>query len=252
MRTLIIDDDNNSHVTLKSIIQKRHAEINLIGAGYSVSEGKNLVLQHDPELVFLDIELPDGLGFDLLKTIPQPKFHVIFVTGFHQYAQTAIRLGALDYLTKPVSEAELSAAILKAQIRKFERIQLEQFKIIQDVLKKLEYSEMPKRMSIPTSEGVIFFPTEKVIRLEAMQNLTEFFLENDDRRLIASCHLKKYELDLKPFNLFMRVHKSHLINLMQVTRFIKGEKAFLEMTDQSIVPISKKYRKELGKRLEEL
>ena len=252
MRTLIIDDDENSHVILNDILSKKHSELNVIGAGYSISDGKKLIDKLDPELVFLDIELPDGLGFDLLKEIPQPKFHLIFVTGFHQYAQTAIRLGALDYLTKPLSESELSSAILKAQIRKFERIQLEQFNIVMDVLKKLEYLELPQRMSIPTSSGVLFFPPKEVIRLEAMQNFTKFFLNNDNRRLIASCHLKKYEMDLKPYSNFMRVHKSHLINLMEVVRLIKGDKTFLEMTDRHMVPVSKKHRQELDRRLNRL
>lgn len=252
MKTIIIDDDERSHLVIGNLLEQHHPDIQIIANGYCVKEGLEMVQQYEPELLLLDIEMPDGTGFDLLNEIIHPQFYVVFVTGFNQYAQTAIRFGALDYLTKPINNTELTNAILKAQLKRLERIQLAQLEIMRETLSKLERKELPQRMSISTTEGVLYFPTDQVIRLEAMQNFTEFMLLDDKRRLIASHHLKKFESDLKPYTNFMRIHKSHLINLLKVHRLIKGEKSYVEMVDQTIIPVSKRYRKELEARMERL
>lgn len=231
MRTLIVDDDDRGHLALKDILAQHHPEIRVIANGYSVKEGLELIGEHEPDLLFLDIEMPDGTGFDLLNEIRQPKFHIIFVTGFNQYAQTAIRFGALDYLTKPVSVTELSTALIKVRLRQVELIQLAQLEIMRETLRKLEARELPQRMSIATSQGVLYFSVTDIIRLEAMQNFTEFILQTDGRRLIASHNLKKFESDLKPYKNFMRIHKSYLANLLKVIRLIKGDKWKVEMAD---------------------
>lgn len=242
MKTLIVDDEERSHIALESVLDRHHPELQVVGHGYNVQQGIELIQLHQPDLLFLDIEMPDGTGFDLLQHITKAQFHLIFVTAFNQYAQTAIRFGALDYLTKPVVTAELSNAVLKARVKQIERIQLEQLEIIQETLGKLEQRQLPQRMSIATTKGVLFFPTADVIRLEAMDNFTEFKVHQDARRLIASHHLKKYELDLKPFTNFMRVHRSYLINLLHVQRLIKGDKWFVEMTDGVLIPVAKRSR----------
>mgnify|MGYP006266348285 FL=1 len=252
MRSLIIDDEPDSHLVLTDQLRRQHPNIKVVDNGYNVAEGKSLITTHRPDLVFLDIDMPDGTGFDLLQQLPERDFHLIFVTAFNQYAQTAIRMGALDYLLKPVDPLELKVAINRAQAQQLARIQLEQLQIMQDTLQQLTARQLPARMSIATAEGVLYFPAEQVIRLEAMQNFTEFKIQDDERRLIASHHLKKYETDLKPYPSFQRIHKSHLINVLQVTRFIRGEKAYVEMSDGSIVPVSRKYRPVLEQRLQEL
>lgn len=252
MKTLIIDDDERSHVVLRDLLVRHHPEVEVVSAGYNVKEGVELVNSYRPELLFLDIQMPDGTGFDLLNAVPDPKFHLIFITGFDQYAQTAIRFGALDYLSKPVNPADLATAIIKVRLRQIERIQLAQLEIMQETLRKLEKRELPQRMSIATNQGVLYFPTIEVVRLEAMQNFTEFIIRSDSRRLIASHNLKKFELDLKPYAVFMRIHKSYLVNLLQITRLIKGEKSYVEMIDGVIVPVAKRYRQELENRLQNL
>ena len=249
MKALIVDDEERSHIALEAVLKQHHPELELVAHGYDVEQGIELIGKHQPELLFLDIEMPDGTGFDLLSRIAKPQFHLIFVTAFNQYAQTAIRFGALDYLTKPVVAAELSNAILKARVKQIERIQLEQLEIIQETLRKLEQRQLPKRMGIATSKGVLFFPTNDIIRLEAMDNFTEFKLQDDHRRLIASHHLKKFELDLSPYLNFMRIHRSYLINLLHVKRLIKGERWFVEMTDGGMIPVAKRCRLTIEKGL---
>ena len=252
MTTLIIDDEKQSHQVLLSLLKENHPNIHVKDHAYSVQDGIKKIKLHEPHLIFLDIEMPDGTGFDLLNNFQnanQLKFQVIFITAYNRYAQTAIRFGALDYILKPVSLTELSDAILRAKVKKLEYIQLAQMQIMQETLIKLNKKELPLRMSISTLKGVLYFPTEKIIRLEAMQNFTEFKVEEEERRLIASFNLKKFEDDLKPYDQFLRIHRSHIVNLKKVVRLKKGDKYYLEMSDGSILPVSKTQVKTLIHRL---
>lgn len=252
MRALIIDDEVESHEVIRQ--HTKESEVQILGSGYSKQEGVDLIKQHQPDLLFLDIEMKDGTGFDLLKEVQKFQainFQVIFITAHNQYAQTAIRMGALDYLLKPVSASELSSAILKAEVRKLQYIQQAQMQIIQDTLSKLAKQELPEKMSISTLKGILYFPTASIIRLDAMQNFTEFKVDGDPRRLIASFNLKKFETDLKPYNTFMRIHRSHIINLHKVVRLKKGERYFVEMIDGEVLPVSKVQQEELVGRLRE-
>lgn len=252
MKMVIVDDEASSHLTLNNILSQHHPEIEVVGSGFNVKEGLALIKEHRPDILLLDIQMPDGTGFDLLNTVQETNFHLIFITGFDQYAQTAISFGALDYLLKPVSTPELTAAILKARLREVERLQMEQLAILREAMDKLKKKELPLRMSISTSDGVLYFPTANIIRLEAMQNFTEFKLERDSRRLIASHNLKTYEVTLKPYPTFMRIHRSYLINILKVVRLIKGEKSYVEMVDGTIIPVAKRHRDELDRRMDRL
>jgi two-component system LytT family response regulator len=252
MQAVIIDDEQDSHITLGDKLSRTQPDIHIVAAAYNIKEGREIILQHRPDLVFLDIDLPDGTGLDLVRALPERNFSLIFVTGYNQYAQTAIRLGALDYLLKPVDTIELNQAILRARQARLQQIQLAQLEIMQQTLQRLQERRLPERMSIATNEGVLYFPTEKVIHLQAMQNFTEFHLEEQERRLLASHHLKKYEMDLKPYPTFMRVHKSHLVNLRKVVRLIKGDKAYVELSNGKVVPVSRKYRRGVEEGLEDL
>ena len=249
MKSIIIDDEQASHDDLLHVLDHQNeTKVQVLDSAYSVAEGFASIQQHQPELIFLDIEMSDGTGFDLLKKIGRPDFQIIFVTAFNQYAQTAIRFGALDYLTKPVSPEELSASLIRAQLKKMERVQLKQLEIMQETLQILKRKESPRRISISTAEGVLFFPTSDIVRLEAMQNYTQFNFKSG-QKVLASLNLKKFELDLKPFNDFMRIHKSHIVRIWEIVRFIKGEKSYVELSDGVVLPVSKNRRGELLERL---
>ncbi|MEL7118683.1 MAG: LytTR family DNA-binding domain-containing protein, partial [Bacteroidota bacterium] len=185
-----------------------------------------------------------------LQHFKSPSFQVVFITAFNQFAQTAIRFGALDYLTKPVDPLELKAALLKAQVKQLE-IQVAQLEIMRDTLSKVVEKKLPLRMSISTNKGVLYFDPANIIRLEAMQNFTEIKVEHDNRRLIASLIIRRFEEDLKPYRQFMRVQRSHMVNLHKVVRLARGDQFGLEMIDGKLVPIGKRYREDVVRRLEE-
>jgi len=249
LNVLIIDDQPSSHINLKTLFSQSDFQIQIQGSAYNVADGLLLIQEHNPDLVFLDIEMPDGTGFDLMRQIPSPDFQVIFITAFNQYAQTAIRLGALDYITKPIDSEELENALLRAKSKRLEKTQLQQFDILNETLALLRNEQkLPSRIAISTNEGVSFFPTDSIMYLKAMQNYTQFFFK-DGTKVLASLNLKKFENDLKPYNDFMRVHKSYIIQLKEVVRFIKGDKYYVEMTDSSIVPVSKSKQNAVMNRL---
>lgn len=239
LNAIIVDDEPASHGVLIDILKRVKPQVKVLGSAFKVSEGIELINRCSPDLLFLDIEMPDGTGFDLLKQINRPSFSVIFITAFNQFAQTAIRFGALDYLVKPVDKIELMAALERAQSRNLEFVQLRQLEILNETLSLLKAQKLPQKISIATSEGILYIKVKEIIRLKAMQNFTEFFLKNRSSRLIASLNMKKFEDAFKPYDSFLRIHKSHLVNLLEVERFIKGEKAYVEMSDGEILPVSK-------------
>lgn len=252
MKALIIDDEVQSHVVLKNALTENHPEVEVLDAAFGVKEGIQLIKKYDPDLIFLDIEMPDGTGFDLLNLMPKINFQIIFVTGLNQHAQTAIRLGALDYLIKPVVPEELSAALEKAKQKQEQQSLFTQLEIMRETLERLQRDQPPKRISIPTARGVLFFDSQDIIQLDAMQNFTEFILETSDKRLIASCNIKKYEEDLLPFPTFMRIHRSHIINLYKVARLQKGDRWYVEMINGTILSVSRKNRDKLEEELNKI
>lgn len=252
MKAVIIDDEHQSHDVLRNLLSRNHPDIEVLASGYNVKEGVALISEHRPDLVFLDIEMPDGLGFDLLEQVGNLDFFVIFVTGYEKYAITAIKFGALDYLVKPVTPEALREAILKAKEKKLEKISREQMQLTLEAYRKLFKQELPTKLSISTSEGIIFKLVKDIIRLEAQQNYTQFVLRQGREKILASINLGEYEEQFEPYEGFMRVHRSHLVNLSYVEKYVKSGGRHLVMSDGATVPVSRMYRDKLEKQLEKL
>jgi two-component system LytT family response regulator len=252
MTAIIVDDEIQSHQVLNHLLAKAHADIQIIASGYNVQEGLELIQKHRPELVFLDVEMPDGQGFDLLKKIASPNFNVIFITAHQHYAVTAFRFGALDFLLKPVNEEELIVALERARNRKKEHLSIEQINIFWDALDKLKEQKLPTRISIATQEGIIFKQVTDIIRLEAKQNYTEFIVASDSKKILASTNIGEFEEQFKPYQEFMRVHRSHLVNLLCVDKYIRAEGGYLLLRNADKIGVSRNYRDELQERLQKL
>lgn len=252
LSALIIDDEEQSHKVLHGLLNLYHPDVEVIAGGYSVKEGLALLEKNDPSILFLDIEMPDGLGFDLLEQVKDPTFHVIFITAFDKYALTAIKFGALDYLLKPIDREELAHSIQKARIRNREQISKEQLKILWDTLKSIEAQKLPTRIAISTLEGIYYKQVEDIIRLEAKHNYTEFTLHNSRKKILASTNLGEYEEQFEFYQTFMRVHRSHLVNLHYVERFVKSDGGYLIMKDGTSVSVSRLYREGLLQQLDRI
>ena len=242
MRTIIVDDEKHSHDTLRNLLKDFHLEVEISYSAYTVEEGKKSILNLKPDLVFLDIELEDGLGFDILDALGEFSFQVIFITAHDEYAIRAIRAGALDYLMKPIDQVELEDALTRAtkNNRAGELPDPDQWRILWESLKFMESQQLPSKVAVSTLEGIIFQQVKDILRLEAYTNYTKFHIVNQEKPLVASLNLGEFEQVFDPYQNFMRIHRSHLINLNYVRKFIKRDR-LIYMEDGSKVRISANY-----------
>ena len=187
-----------------------------------------------------------------MRRFESPAFNVIFITGHLHYAVTAIRFSALDFLLKPINAEELAAALARAHRKKQEQMAKDQIRIFWDTLESLSDRRLPTRIGISTAEGINFKQVNDIIRLEAQQNYTEFTLANATRKILASTNIGVYEEQFHPYKEFMRVHRSHLINLLCVDKYVRADGGYLLMTNGDQVGVSRNYRDELQERLQKL
>ena len=240
---IAIDDEGHCLETLALLIKKHCPELNLACLCKSAAQGMEAIGQLAPDLVFLDVEMPNMNGFTMLEQLTDITFSVIFTTSYDQYAIRAIRYSALDYLMKPIDPVELKAAV-----RKFNQQQnvpaTEQIRHLLDQVngKGSAFSNL----AVPTIEGFEFIPVDKLVRCEANDKYTHFYLR-DGKKIIASRTLKEIEDQLKPFMHFVRVHHSFVVNLNQIVKYIRGEGGHLIMSDGSTVAVSRSRKESLLK-----
>ncbi|MFL9845778.1 LytR/AlgR family response regulator transcription factor [Flavobacterium rhizosphaerae] len=249
---LLIDDDNNLRNGMKSLLARYAPEIDIVGEADSVKTAITAIEQHRPDVVFLDIQLGDGTGFDILEQLAQKHGniaqHVVFITAHEQYAVKAFRFSALDYLLKPVDPEDLEKVLDK--IKKivttndgFAHIDL----LLENIRKKVDKF---KRIALSTSDGIHLFEVSDIIRLESQDNYTKFYIKNSKPVLIAKT-LKEYE-DMLGEEGFERIHQSHLINLAYLKSYIKKDGGYAIMADNSHLPISQRKKERLQELLKSL
>lgn len=248
MKILIVDDDSSSHVTLKKLLQESELnDIQEIQSSYDVATGIKLAKEWNPDLLFLDIELPDGLGFDLLSQFQNPDFHVIFVTAFDKFALTAIRFGALDYLLKPITLEKLSHPLTRVR----EKIQYKQIEILWDTYQKVQEFILPSRIVVPNQTGFKYLDVKDIVWLEASNVWTIFHLASTKQQIVSSTNLGEYQKHFEPYHSFVRVHRSHLINLTFVQEFRRGDRVAV-LKDQTEIPISRGFLDDFLKGMDQL
>jgi len=245
-KVLIIDDENRTRQLIAKMIESFGLEVETIPEGENVQSGIAAIEKHNPDIVFLDIQMPDGTGFDVLASIPNKTFEVIFITAHEEFAIKAIKFSALDYLLKPVDTTELKAALEKALVTIEERSEPSQFDALQ---KNIQPSEK-RRLVLKTQESIHVVELDQIIRCEADRNYTSFFLL-DNKKILVSKTLKEYETLLAGHN-FLRVQQSHLVNIDYVDRYDKKNGGAVVMKDGSEVPLSPAKRDLFFKRLENI
>lgn len=245
-KVLIIDDENRTRELIAKMIDSFGFDIETIPDGESVQSGITAIEKHQPDIVFLDIQMPDGTGFDVLASVPNKNFEVIFITAHEEFAIKAIKFSALDYLLKPVDLSELKSALEKAIDAVSEESAPPQFEALQSNIQSSEN----RRLVLKTQESVHVVDLDQIIRCEADRNYTSFFLL-DDKKILVSKTLKEYETLLSAHN-FLRVQQSHLINIKYIDRYDKKNGGAVVMKDGSEVPLSPAKRDVFFKRLENL
>lgn len=239
-KVVIIEDEKHQQERLLTLL-KPHAEFVLSGIADSVEQGKLLLNDIQPDLVFLDVMLPPFTSFDLLHSLSAIPFDVIFITSYEEYAVKAFRLSAIDYLMKPTSEDEFTAAL-----EKFKQKKISPAEQIKNLLSNLP-PQANVKIALPTMTGFLYIPVKDIIRCESDNTYTTFFT-TDKRKIIVSKTLKEVEQMLVDYK-FYRVHNSHLVNIDFIIEYIKGEGGIVKMSDGSHVDVSRRRKEGFLKQL---
>jgi len=252
LTAIIIDDQKNFRETLRKDITLSCPEINVIGEAEGVKTGISAINKYLPDLVFLDINMNDGSGFDLLEIIAQEQggldkinFKIIFITAYEQFAIKAFKYSAVDFLLKPVIPEELINAVEKIIEIKDTAFSQKKLKVLYD---NYTNTSKTKKIVFSTSDSFCVYDIDEIIRCEAQNNNTKFYF-SDGKTLVDTKTLKEYEDLLSELN-FERVHISHIVNLNLIKKIIKTDGGQIIMSDNSSVPISESKRKIIIKKLE--
>ena len=228
LKAVIVDDEKLSRENLKSLIGEYCQNIEVIGEANSVKTANSKILELEPDVLFLDINMPRQSGFDLLQSLPDKDFMVVFVTAHNEYGIQAVKVNAVDYLLKPIDINELISAEKK-------------------LLQRRNFKEEPhlhnnyegyKKIIVNHSQGFSIIDIDKIVRLEASRNYTKIYL-NDETEITSSKNLKEFE-DILNNKTFCRIHKSHLINLKYLKEYSNLDGGTAIMSDNSRIVISRR------------
>lgn len=243
---LIIDDEADGREALRIALEDYFPEIRIVGICDTPAAGLEALKKSKPNLVFLDIQMPEMSGFELLRKVAPLSFEVVFVTAHDQYAIKAIRFSALDYLLKPVDIDDLRPAIEKAKERILSKRSAHQY---QSVLNNVQFrSGKLERLAVHTIEGITFFNTSDIIFLKAEGNYTRLHLRGKQTEVVSR-HLKEFE-DLLSGSGFCRVHHSYLLNIAHVQRYVRGEGGYVVVTDAYHIDVSRRKKDDFLKQLD--
>lgn len=241
IRAVIIEDEKRSRETLQGLLKLYCKNVQVVGEAEGIQSGKKLIDNQKPDLVFLDIQMPDGSGFHLLEMFNEVDFGIIFTTAYDQFAIKAIRYSAIDYLLKPIFPDDLIAAVDRAS----QQLHIGGFKENVDILLgniKKQPGDPPK-IVLATADQLHVIAVKDIIRCEADNYYTIFFFM-DGTRLMVSKTLKENEELLSEFS-FIRPHKSHLVNSIYIKSFKKLDGGYIMMTDGSQVPVSRRKKEKI-------
>jgi len=230
IKIVLVDDDKTSILTLKSLLTANFQNMDIVGTAYNVTEAVPLIDKVKPALVFLDINLPDGEGFDVIERVSYKDFRVIFITAYDKYAVRAFEFSALHYLVKPITNEMLESAINRYRDLKIEEIR-NRLNVLRDNLKTKN-----EKIIIPSTDGLNVVKLADIVRLEASDVYTLFYMTNG-QRFVASKPLNNYEKILEDLP-FSRIHSKHLVNLMFVKRYIRGKGGSVILEDNTEVEVS--------------
>lgn len=246
MKAVIIEDEQKSREMLAALIHKNFPQITIAGLGKNVAEGVELIKTQQPDLLFLDISMPDGTGFDVLEKVQGIKFDIIFTTATDKHALKAIKYSACDYLLKPIDIDELTVAVNKLLQKKTPSIpSMENLQFLIQNLKRQD--DNYSKITLPTGNAYEIVNIKDIIRCEADGSYTNFHLVGG-KKLMVSASLKHYE-DLLPSADFIRIHHHHLINMNHVVRFLKTDGGYAIMSDDSQLEISRRKKDAFLERL---
>jgi two-component system LytT family response regulator len=242
IKAIIIEDESQSRDILKQYIAKYCESVKLVGEAVNINEGEALIESARPQLVFLDIEMPFGSGFDLLERLPEVNFEVVFITAYSEYAIQALNISAAYYILKPIAIDDLVAAVEKVKAKLKEGN--EAFSNTKLLAENIKASQLQsQKLVLPKMDGFDVVKIADIIRVEAADNYANIFLV-DNKKYLISKPLKYYEDLLTDYG-FLRSHKSHLVNLSHIVKYKKGKIGELFLTENHRALVSASAKKDL-------
>jgi len=249
MRAIIVDDEPNMHDVLPAILELIGAEVTIIGNAYNVASARTVITANKPDLLFLDIDMPDGTGFDLLELIDAGNYLIIFISAHSEFGRRALEFEALAYLDKPPKATDLAKALKLAAERHELRNYAERISDLTEVLANYREERLPSRLTIANSEGIHFIPIEEITYLKGATDVTTV-VTKDNNKVSRAQRLKSYERQFAGYPQFMKVHQNYLVNLLEIRSLSVGN--ILELPDGTEVRISGQTARDLRDRLSNL
>ena len=246
IKAIIVDDEPNCCEILATLLERYCPQVKVADICYSGQAALNSIIEMKPDIVFLDIEMPHMNGFELLEKLQSVSFKLIFTTSYDQYAIKAIKFSALDYLLKPIDREELQNAVKKA-MQELEKPIPQQFEVLMQQLQKT--GSGTQKIALPTMEGLQLIAIDSIISCTSERNYTVIQLK-EKKKMVISRPLKEME-ELLEEHAFLRVHHSHMVNLKEIDKYIRGEGGYLIMSDGSAVDISRSRKDLLVSKLQE-
>lgn len=245
IKAIIIDDEKSSQLTLCNMVTEFCADATVVGMADSVLHGVELVNSLQPDLVFLDVEMPVHNGFQLFDHFKEPQFQVIFTTAFQKYAIQAFKFSAIDYLLKPIDLEDLRSALAKVRERKESDLSKEKLKTLRENL-----NNVCKRLALPTSDGYYFVELKDIIRCQSENNYTYFHLISG-KKILVSKTLKVFSKILEEHN-FFRISRADLVNLNHVERYGRQKSPSVTLSDNTVLNVSVRRKDDFLKVIERL
>lgn len=241
MNSIVVDDDVNCITALSGIIKSYCPKLNVLGNANNITDAVKLINATKPQLVFLDVEIGEEMGFDLFKYFPSPEFEVIFTTAHEKYALKAIKSSCYDFLLKPVNIEELVAVVSKLELEK-KADSKQNVDVLLDNLKTKDHSL--KKIAIPSNEGYVFIDVADIISLEADGKYTKITADKGIKSL-STKNIGEFEELLDP-TFFFRTHKSWVVNLNHIRKFLKNESQVL-LSNNTLADVSSRKKEEFLK-----
>lgn len=238
IKAIIVDDEQHCITTLQWTLQEYCKEVKVIATAHNGTEGIFTINHYKPDLVFLDVEMPVMNGIDMLLHFDDIKFNVVFTTAYDQYAVKAIKLNALDYLLKPIDKDDLMIAVGRV---KNKQLQISRQQV--DALNEVHRTKVANKIALSTLSGLQFINLDDLVRVEGEGNYSNFVLK-DKKKILLSKKLGDAEEILKGNTYFFRAHKSHIINLKFVEKYIRGEGGEIIMEDGTSIALSRNKKEE--------
>ena len=244
LKTILIDDEKYSRENLMAELEPFSGMIQVIGESNSMTSAVKQIDELKPDLIFLDINLGDGTGFDVLEKITHHKFKLIFLTAYNQYAIKAFKFNAIDYLLKPLNKEDL-----KNVLERIRRNEQDSNPLLHEILENMQ-SMKPKKIAIPSQDGFSLHPIEDIVRCQSDGNYTKIHFASCPK-ILSSKTLKYFDDMLQDLE-FERVHNSHLVNINHIKKYVNVDGGTLKMSDGSQVPISQRKKSQVLSAIERI